>query len=62
MRQPDDLPEELEGDYRVGEIRDTRTAPECVERDRYDDDDDDPEDWIMYHNYYEAEGELCPPN
>jgi hypothetical protein len=33
MRAPDDLPEELEGDYRAGEIRDTRTAPECVERD-----------------------------
>jgi hypothetical protein len=37
MRAPDDLPEELEGDFRAGEIRDTRTVPECVERDRYDD-------------------------
>jgi hypothetical protein len=63
MRAPDDLPEELEGDYRAGEIRDTRTAPECVERDRYSD-DDDPE-WVIYHlitRYYEAEDEPCPPN
>jgi hypothetical protein len=37
MRAPDDLPDDLEGDFRAGEIRDTRTAPECVERDRYED-------------------------
>jgi hypothetical protein len=37
MRAPDELPEELEGDFHAGEIRDTRAAPECVERDRYDD-------------------------
>jgi hypothetical protein len=36
MQPPDDMPEELEGDFRAGEIRDTRTAPECVQRHRDD--------------------------
>jgi hypothetical protein len=75
MRAPDDLPEELEGDFRAGEIRDTRTAPECVERDPlYDavidgstslgrwtwDRDEYFEDWD--ESTSEAEGEPCPPN
>jgi hypothetical protein len=47
MRPPDDLPEELEGDYRAGEIRDTRTAPECVERDR---DLDELDDYLAAEN------------
>lgn len=44
MPTPDDLPEELEGDFHAGEIQLLRnlqqlirTAPECVERDRYED-------------------------
>jgi hypothetical protein len=72
MRAHDDLPEELEGDFRAGEIRDTRTAPECVERDPLYDAvvdgltslgpwawcRDDDNDW----DYDDEERESCPPN
>jgi hypothetical protein len=63
MRQPDDLPDDLEGDFNAGEIRDTRTAPECVERDRYDDyvslweDLEDLTGWDITE-----EGEPCQPD
>jgi hypothetical protein len=63
MQPPDDLPDELEGDFRAGEIRDTRTAPECVERDRYDDYDslwDDLEDLEGWDITEEAEP--CQPD
>jgi hypothetical protein len=71
MRAPDDLPEDLEGDYRAGEIRDTRTAAECVERDLPDDLDrvryddyaslwDDLEDLTGWD--ITEEGEPCQPD
>jgi hypothetical protein len=58
----DDLPDDLEGDFHAGEIRDTRAAPECVERDRYD--DDDLNEWDSYTIYqdYEAEAGPCQPD
>jgi hypothetical protein len=61
MRAPDDLPEKLDGDFRAGEIRDTRTAPECVERDRYEDDDLAEWDGYIPEKFWQ-EGEPCQPD